>query len=137
MIFMHKRGQFPYRYLLGSVIGIMIFLSFLYAGRTFGNQKAYYKAAVARDIAIAIDMTYGLPGDMEFKYPNDISEYGVEIKNNVVKVYDQKVGTSDTVSASYNFAGVIRESLNFNIQGKKFVKIVKINGKISLVGVDS
>ena len=134
---MQKRGQFPYRYLFGALIGILILTSFLYAAKTVGNQKAYYKAAVARDIAIAIDLAYGLPGNIEFKYPNDVSGYGIEIKNNLVKVYDIKLGTFDPVSASYNFAGINKESLNSNIQGKKFVKITKAEGRLNVVGVDS
>lgn len=137
MIFMHKRGTIPYRYLFGALIGILILTAFLYAGKTFGNQKAYYKAAVARDVAITIDLAYGLPGDMEFNYPNDVSGYGIEIKNNLVKVYDIKLGTLDPVLASYNFAGINKESLDFSIHGKKFVKISKIKDRVQITGVDS
>lgn len=135
---MHKRGQFiPYRYLLGAIVSILILVSFLYAGRTFGNQKAYYKAAVAKDIAVAIDLIYGLPGDIEFKYPNDVSDYVIEIKDNLVRVYDKKLGNLDPTLASYNFVGISRETLNSNVQGKKFVKIVKVNDRVNVMGVDT
>lgn len=134
---MNKRGQFTYRYLFGALIGILFLTSFLYAGKTFGSQKAYYKSSVARDLAIMIDLAYGLPGDVEFKYPNDVSAYGIEIKNNLVKVYDINLGVLDPVSASYNFAGVNKENINLDIRGHKFVKISKINGRINLIGVDN
>lgn len=134
---MNKRGSFPYRYLLGSIVGIFILVSFIYAGNAFGSQKAYYKSSVARDLALTIDLVYGLQGNIEFKYPNDVSDYGIEINDKVIRVYDKRAGNLDPTAATYNFAGIAKDDLNSNIQGSKFVKITKTGSKITVMGVDS
>lgn len=132
---MKKRGQLVYKALISVIVSAIVVAAFVIAGKTYGNQEAYYKLAVAKDLALAIDLMYSLPGNIEYVYANDVFAYGIEIKNYNVKVYDYKLGKSDPTAGSYNYAGVGSDSINANINGLKFVKLSKLNSQIIVTGV--
>jgi len=127
---MKKRGQLVYKALISVIVSAIVVAAFVIAGKTYGNQEAYHKLAVAKDLALVLDAIYSYSGDIEFRYPNEISDYIIEVKDNVVKVYSKKFGKADPTSASYGFAGISAESLNFEIKDAKYVRIEKISGKI-------
>lgn len=133
---MEKKGQLVGRELVAIIASAIVIAAFYVAGNSYGSQEAYYKLAVARDLALTIDMMYALQGDVQYTYPNDISDYGLEIKGNTIKVYNNKRGKQDTMAASHNFAGTYAAALNAEVVNKKFVKFEKTGDKISISGVD-
>ena len=130
---MKKRGQYVFEALAVIIAGVLIITAYVQAGKPYGSQEAFYKLAVAKDIALTIDLIYALPGNIEYTYPNDVSGYDIEIKNNVVKVY--KTGsTTDTTLKSYNFVGTDKDQPDFLVKNQKLVKFEKVDGKIKITG---
>ncbi len=132
---MEKKGLLVYQAIIALIAASLILIGYVQAGKSFGNQEAFYKLAVAEDIALTIDLIYGLPGDITYVYPNDVSGYDVEIRENTIKIYKTESRNSDRTLQSYVFAGSGREAIEFTIKNQKFVKIDKINGKIKVTGV--
>ncbi|MBI2541387.1 hypothetical protein HYV80_01635 [Candidatus Woesearchaeota archaeon] len=130
---MKKRGQIVYEALVVIIAGVLIITGFVQGGKSYGQQEAFYKLAVAKDIAVTIDLIYALPGNIEYTYPNDVSGYDIEIKNNIIKVY--KTSSTDSTLQYYNYVGTDKDQLNFLVKSQKFLKIEKINGKIKITGV--
>lgn len=128
---MKKRGQLIYKALIVIIGSALIIAGFLQAGKSYGNQEAFYKLAVAKDLALTIDLMYALPGDIEYTYPNDISGYIIEIKGNTVKV---STSEQDKNFGLYNFAGSENDLINFQIKGQKLVKLEKISGNVKITG---
>ena len=131
---MKKRAQTVYEALVIIIGGALIIAGFVQAGKSYGRQEAYYKLAVAKDIALTIDLLYGMPGDVSFKYPNDVVGYDIEIRNNVVKIYHTG-SANDLTSQSYTFAGIDKDPLSITIKNQKFLKFEKSNGRIKISGV--
>ena len=131
---MKKRAQTVYEALVIIICGALIIAGFVQAGKSYGRQEAYYKLAVAKDIALTIDLLYGMPGDVSFKYPNDVVGYDIEIRNNVVKIYHTG-SANDLTSQSYTFAGIDKDPLSITIKNQKFLKFEKSNGRIKISGV--
>ena len=130
---MEKRGQYVYEAIVVIIAGVLIIAAYVQGGKVYGKQEAFYKLAVAKDIALTIDLIYALPGNMEYTYPNDVSGYDIEIKNNIVKIY--RTGSTDSTLQSYNFVGIDRDPLNFLVRSQKYIKFEKIDGKIKITGV--
>lgn len=133
---MKKRGQLVYKALLVIIASVIIISAFIQAGKSYGSQTAFFKLAVARDLALTIDLVYGLPGNIQYVYPNDISGYDADIIGNTVTVYDHKIGRQDPTSASHSFAGLETDIINAQVKGAKFVRIEKTDNKIIITGVD-
>ena len=60
---MKKRGQLANKAFIVIIVSAIVILAFINAGKSYGKQEVYYKLAVARDLAITIDLAYSLPGD--------------------------------------------------------------------------
>ncbi len=131
---MQKRGQLVFKSLIVIIASAIVIVAFLQAGKSYGKQEAFYKLAVARDLALTIDLMYGLPGNIEYKYPNDISGYNIKVENNRVIVSESK--SSDVTAASHDFAGISSDDFKASAEGKKFVKLSKAGNKITMTGVD-
>ncbi len=131
---MKKRGQLVFKALIVIIASAIVIVAFLQAGKSYGSQEAFYKLAVAKDLALTIDVMYSLTGDVEYVYPNDVSDYNIKIENNIVVVSESK--SSDVTSASYGFVGVSSDELKSSVEGKKYVKLVKAGNKIKLEGAD-
>lgn len=131
---MDKRGQTVYKVLIVLVAAGLIIYTFVNAGISFGSQEALYKLAIARDLALMIDLMYGLPGDLQFTYPNDISNYDIEIKNNVVKIYNP-LSIADQIARTHSFAGISSDSPSAEIKAKKFVRLEKVGNKMTITGI--
>lgn len=133
---MKKRGQLVYKALLVIIVSGIVIAAFVAAGKSYGSQEAFYKLAVAKDLALTIDLMYGLQGNIEYTYPNDLSDYDIGARGNEIKVYDDKLGKQDPTAASYRFAGLAADSINFQVKNKKYVRLEKIDNKIKITGVD-
>lgn len=133
---MKKRGQLVYKALLVIIASAIVIIAFVAAGKSYGAQEAYYRLAVARDLALTIDLIYSLPGDIQYTYPNDVSDYDIEVKYATVKVFSHKAGRLDTIAPFYSFVGNGKDSIDAEIKGKKLIMIQKTNGKIKIKGVD-
>lgn len=131
---MKKRGQLVYKALVVLIGSALIIAGFVQAGKSHGSQEAFYKLAVAKDLALTIDVIYSLPSDIEYTYPNDVSGYDVDINGNRVAIHSTG-GSKDTTSQSYGFVGLSNDALNFQLKNQKFIKFKKINGKMNIVGV--
>jgi len=132
---MEKRGQLVYKALLVIIACGIVVVAFVVAGKSYGSQEAFYKLAIARDLALTIDLMYGLPGNLEYVYPNDVSDYDIEAKDNMILVYSHNLGKTDPTLASYIFAGIDKDYINAEIKGTKHIKIEKVNEKIRISGV--
>lgn len=127
---MQKRGSLIYKGLIVTIaIGIVI-LIYTEAGASFGSQRAFYKLAVAKDIALLIDSLYAMPGDVKTAYDKDLSKYAIVVNANVVKVYETNLGIADITSAQYKFFG--HEISNVKVENPKHLIITKTNDKITL-----
>lgn len=134
---MGKKGQLVVKALFVLIASGMVIFAFLSAGKSYGNQKAFYKLAVAKDLALTIDIAYSLAGDLEYTYPNDISGYGVDIKGSTIKVYDRElVKLIDPTTASYGFVGLSTDTIDAKIKGHKFITVNKTGNKIKIGGID-
>ena len=131
---MKKRGQLVYKALIVIIASAIVIFAFVKAGTSYGNQEAFYKLAVAKDIALTIDLMYALPGDIEYVYPNDISAYGIEVKDNNVRVYNFKLGKNDPTAAAYTYAGMSDDAIRADINGQKFAKLSKTSNQIKIIG---
>ncbi len=131
---MEKRGQLVYKALISVIASAIVVAAFITAGKSYGNQEAYYKAAVARDIALLLDTIISSSGDVEYTYPNDVSKYLIEVKDNVVRVYDYNFGKTDPVQASFRFAGG-KQTIDSQISGLNYINIRKMSGKIEITGI--
>ena len=130
---MKKRGQIEFEAIINIIIVMIVFTAFAYAGFSYGNKEFFYKAAIARDLALSIDLIYALPGDIAYTYPNEISGYDIEIKENTVKVQKSNYKLDPTIS-TYTFAGIESDKPEFSVKGKKFVIVEKKEGKIKITG---
>ena len=129
---MKKRAQLVYKALVVIIASALVFLSFLQAAKEYGNQEAYYKLAVAKDLALTINLMYALPGNIEFTYPNDVSGYDIKIKENTIRIY---YGEGDKVVGIYTYAGTDKDSINVHIKNSDLIKLKKINDNIIITGV--
>ena len=132
---MKKRGQLVYKAIVVIIASAIVIFAFLQAGKSYGNQEAFYKLAVAKDLALTLDLIYGLPGDIIYTYPNGVSQYDIEVIDNKIKIYNHEIGKNDPTAASYSFAGIASGNLKTEIKAMKFVKIEKKNNKIEITGV--
>lgn len=136
LFFQSKRGQLAYEALIIIIVSGIVVFTFVKAGEAYGSQEAFYKLAVAKDLALTIDSMYAIPGDVEYTYPNDISDYDIEIKENTIKIYNHKLGRKDITPASYSFVGLVTDLINTRIENKNLIKLKKVNSKITVSGVD-
>lgn len=134
--FQCKRGQLVYEALLVMIASGIIIAAFVSAGKSYGSQEAFYKLAVARDLALTIDLLYGLPGDVIYAYPNDVSDYYIEVNENTIKIYNKKLGKQDPTVAKHSLAGLGTYTINKQIKDKKFVRLEKFDNEIKITGVD-
>jgi hypothetical protein len=107
-------------------------MSYIFAGRSYGKQEIYFKAAVAKDIAFLINSMYSAPGDVSFIYPMELTEFGVKIKNNKVIVF--KHTPLDVTAGSYEYAGINDDTKKINIEIDNVYKI-KFEKKGDIVSV--
>lgn len=125
---MKKRGQLVYKALIVIIASAIIILAFIEAGKSYGSQDAYYKLAVAKDIALLIDGMYATSGNIKIMYGRDLSKYTVEVNGNVVKVYKTSLGAADITAGRHKFFG--SEIANVQIENQKQLIIAKDNDKI-------
>ena len=133
---MKKRGQLSFKALASIIASAIIVLFFIQLGKNYGSQDTYYKLAIAKDLALTFDLIYAYSGDIDIMYPNDLSAYDVELRDNVVKIYSNEQGKTDPAPQSYRFVNVGKQPLDVEIKAKKFLKIEKINENIRVTGVD-
>ena len=133
---MEKRGQLVYKALLVTIASGIVIAAFIAAGKSYGSLEAFYKLAVAKDLALTIDLMYALPGNIQYTYPNDVAAYAIEIKERNIKVYNHNLGKTDPTAASHSFAGIDKDLINVEVKGRKFVRLEKINENIQMTGVD-
>jgi hypothetical protein len=129
---MQKRGQLVNKALIVLIVSAIVVIAFISAGKSFGSGDAYYKLAVAKDIALSVDLISGMPGDIVFTYPNDLSGYDIEVTKNIVFVYSNKFGKLDPVKASYTFSNAGYPIDNTYIKNAKYVIIEKTGNKIKI-----
>ncbi|MEK6943193.1 MAG: hypothetical protein AABX00_03975 [Nanoarchaeota archaeon] len=128
---MQKRGQLVNKALIVLIVSAIVVIAFISAGKSFGSGDAYYKLAVAKDLALSVDLISGMPGDVVFTYPNDVSGYDIEVKKNLILVYGNKLGKLDPVKATYSFSSV-GQIEDVYIKNAKYVTIEKTGNKIIL-----
>ena len=133
--YMKKRGQLVYKNIISLVVSAIIIVAFISAGRSYGSNEASFKLALAKDIALAIDVIYAYDGDIVFNYPNDISGFEIDIRDGIVKVYSKSQGKNDITAQSYYYSGNTKENLDFSIINSKFIRFEKSNGKLKIYGI--
>ncbi len=116
-----KKSQLVVKGLFVMIISAIVVVSFIIAGRSYGKQEIYFKAAAAKDIAFLLDEMYSTPGDVEFVYPQELAGFGIKIANNKVTVF--KFSPLDTVAASYEYAGIAEESKKINVELNSLCKL--------------
>ena len=132
---MKKKGQLVNKALIVLITSAIVIIAFYSAGKTYGNKEAFYKLAVAKDIALTIDYLYSIPGNIEFIYPNDISGYDIEIRDDSVRVYQHNSGSLDTTAGIYWYVGTSYDKINIFISGPKYVKLEKTGNSIEATGL--
>ena|SRR3989344_9388865 len=132
---MKKRGQLVNKALIVIITSAIVILAFYSAGKTYGNKEAYYKLAVAKDIALTIDYLYSVPGDIEFIYPNDISGYDIEIRESSVRVYQHGSGKLDVTAGIYGYVGTSYDKINTFVSGPKYIELEKTGNTIEAIGL--
>lgn len=130
---MEKRGQLVSRAIFAVIASAIIVVSFRSVGEAYGTEEAYYKLAVAKDLALTIDLLYSLPGDVEYIYPNDVSGYDIELKDNKVSVFKHDSNKLDPSIGIYEFVGISSDKPNFIVKNEKFVKIRKIGNNVAII----
>ncbi len=133
---MTKRGQLIFKPLSEIILSAALIIIFLSATKSYASQEVFHKLAIARDLALTLDVVSGLHGDLEYTYPNEVSDYYIEIKENAIKVYSSKLGDLDPTPGIHNFVPTGNEQVNINIKSKKFIRIDKIGSSIKITGVD-
>ena len=131
---MLKRGQIIYKAFIIIIVSVTILAAFTSAGKSYGSQDAFYKLALARDIALTIDTLYGISGNVEYNYPNIVSGYDIEISQNIIKVYVTG-NKADTTQASYRYAGIASNLLKTEIKNQKKLKFEERDNTITITGV--
>ncbi len=127
--------QLTYKILFVTIVSVILIGVFKSTGEAYGNEETFYKLAIAKDLALTIDVMYSAPGDFEYVYQNEVSGYDIEIKDNIVKVFKHNSGKQDPTIGISTFAGIESDIPNLFIQNEKYVKLKKINNKLQLEGV--
>lgn len=127
--------QLTYKILFVVIVSAIVIAVFKSTAESYGSEEAFYKLAIAKDLALTIDVMYSAPGDFEYTYPNDFSGYDLEIKENTVKVFSHNSGKLDPTIGIYKFAGIESDNPNLFLQNVKYVKLKKINNKIQVEGI--
>jgi len=102
---MKKRGQLVYKLLFVLIMVAITIIAFLSAGKTWGNGDIYYKAAIAKDLAMMINQLHVMPGDAEIIYPQDLSKHTLVIRDNTIKVSTTEFGIDEVTTAKHTFVG--------------------------------
>lgn len=132
---MKKTGQLVNKALIVIITSAIVVIAFYSAGKTYGNKEAYYKLAVAKDIALTIDYLYSVPGDIEFIYPNDISGYDIEIRDGSVRVYQHNSGRLDATAGIYGYVETSYDKIDAFVSGPKYIKLKKTGNVIEVIGL--
>ena len=120
----NKKSQLTLKALIVTIISALVVFSFIMAGKSYAKQELYFKAAVARDVALMIDTLYDMPGDVNFIYPIDLTNYGIRISGNEVRVYRGELGPLDVTASSYRFFGV-NKKIDVKLDKAKRIKFEK------------
>lgn len=128
--------QLTYKILFVVIVSAIVIGVFKSAAEAYGSEEVFYKLAIAKDLALTIDVMYSVPGDFEYIYPNEVSGYDIEIKDNTVKIFNHNSGKLDPTIGIYNFAGIESDKTNLFIQNGKYVKLKKIDNKIQMEGIE-
>lgn len=100
---MKKKGQLVYKSIIVSIIGIILIISFLSAGKLSGSGEKHYLSAVAKDISLLINTLYALPGEASITYPRDVNDYIITIQGTTVGI-GSEAGLS-VATAKYKLTG--------------------------------
>ena len=134
---MGKNGQLlSYKAIFVLIVSSLLIYVFILAGKSFGSQEAPYKNALAKEIALTIDTIYSIPGDIIFIYPNQISGYTIEIKDNSVLVYKGNNKLDPTIQ-SYAFHRISSDNPDFIISSHKYLTIQKKNNQLKITGLET
>lgn len=120
---------------------ISVIIIFPLIARNLGGKFAL-KTAAARDIALTLDTIYAYSYDIELEYDFDLSDFVVEISENIVKIHEQKhvvvIGNnlegSDPVPGKYNFVPV-NDKPNFVLDKPKKLVFKKENDILTVIGI--
>lgn len=134
-----KKSALVLKALAVSLLCVFLYVAFVQAGRAFGSQDKFFKIALARDVAIAMDALYALPGDAYIEYPVDMNPadfrgYGIKVTPNKVEVFSSDIGEHDVTAATYDFTGVEGSDPSVVIPNPDKLIIKKGGNNIILMG---
>lgn len=84
---MNKKG-IAWFFLIELVLGIFAAVLVAHTAADFGSKEVYKRTRLARDYAITINTLYGVSGNVEIYYPENVSRYNVVIEDGKVEVYE-------------------------------------------------
>ena len=85
---MKKRAQLIVKAFVGVLVSVGIILAFVYVGFSRGSGEYYFKVRTAEEIALLGNTLCSLPGNAEINFPSDLSEFNIQVEDNVVYVYN-------------------------------------------------
>ena len=96
---MQKRGEIKLNYevLIELVLLIVITSAFFYFHKTVQENTVFEKSYVARDIALLMETSQSVPGDVTAYYSQpefDVGKYNYDFSDNLFKVYEQNILSS-------------------------------------------
>ena len=127
---MKKRAQLTYKAMISLIASAMVIAAFYAAGNSYGNSEAYYKLAVAKDLALMLDLVYSYNGNVDIIYPNELTGYDVEVYDQSIRIYGTNYGKEDLIFESYSLVSNEKDIPNFYIKNPKFLNIQKRDGKV-------
>lgn len=91
--YMQKRGQVSYIMIIEIVLLAFITAAFFYYHKDVQEDKLFEKAYAVRDMALLLETSQAVPGDIEIYYSQphfDIGEYNYLLKDNLLRIYEGK-----------------------------------------------
>lgn len=127
---MKKRGQLILKPTVELVVSIVVFLLFIYVGKTWGNAEVFQKARVAKEISLIIDAMHTTEGNVYINYPANVSKFNIKFFDDKVKVYSM---VDDPTAYTYSFIKIRGMTLNKEIKEPRKMVLAELGDKILIL----
>jgi hypothetical protein len=135
---MQEDTTLPVSALLSFILAVFVLFMIPKAYMAYGSGEVTFKVAVARDIALALNVMCSYPSDFETTYNLNLENYIVEIADKTVKISSKSsahisnnvVIGSDLTAASYPF--FCDKAITARLDGPKKVTFIQKNTELTI-----
>lgn len=121
------KGSLIVRAIIFIVMSLVILVSLIYIGKSYGSGDVYKKEIAAKEIALILDTLYAYPYDIVVNYNKDLTGLIVEISDNKVIVYSAEFSRRnlDLAFKEYEFVPTTMNKIQAKLESPKRIKFEK------------